>query len=95
MTVSPTSTATSTTSRWRHGGCPTDGTGFLRGDPATGSFIAFWLLDGRVVGTMLGGHEDVRKPLEELVRSAAQVDPAALSDPSVPVASLAGGSTAG
>jgi 3-phenylpropionate/trans-cinnamate dioxygenase ferredoxin reductase subunit len=63
----------------------------VRGDTTTGSFLAFWLLEGRVVGTMLGGHEDIRKPLEELVRSAAEVDPAALADPAVPIASLVGG----
>lgn len=63
----------------------------LRGDPATGSFLAFWLLAGRVVGTMLVGHEDVRKPLEALVRTSARVDPAALADPNVPISGLATG----
>jgi 3-phenylpropionate/trans-cinnamate dioxygenase ferredoxin reductase subunit len=62
----------------------------VRGEPASGSFLAFWLLDGRIVGAMLGGPADGerRKVLESLVRSAVQVMPAALVDPAVPVESF-------
>jgi 3-phenylpropionate/trans-cinnamate dioxygenase ferredoxin reductase subunit len=62
----------------------------IRGEPAAGAFEAFWLLDGRIAGTMLGGHGDKeqRKVLESLVRTAAEVDPAALTDPAVDIGSL-------
>jgi hypothetical protein len=62
----------------------------VRGEPAAGQFEAFWLLEGRTVGTMLGGHGDKeqRKVLETLVRTAAQADPVALADPAVDIGSL-------
>ena len=62
----------------------------IRGEPASGEFLAFWQLDGRIVGTMMGGHGDAaqRKALEALVRSAAEVTPAALADPDIPIATL-------
>lgn len=62
----------------------------IRGEPISGEFLAFWLLDGRIVGAMLGGHGDSaqRKGLEALVRFAAEVTPAVLADPDVPIGSL-------
>jgi hypothetical protein len=62
----------------------------IRGEPASGAFLAFWLLAGRIVGAMLGGHGDpeLRKALEALVRHAAEAEPGALADPDVPVASV-------
>jgi 3-phenylpropionate/trans-cinnamate dioxygenase ferredoxin reductase subunit len=64
----------------------------IRGDAATGAFEAFWLLDGRVVGTMIAGpgygEAAQRKALEALVRAAVAVDPAVLADPDVDLGSL-------
>jgi hypothetical protein len=64
----------------------------IRGEPAAGSFEAFWLLDGRVVGTMIGapgyGEAAARKAMEALVRVSAEVSPAVLADPDVPISSL-------
>jgi 3-phenylpropionate/trans-cinnamate dioxygenase ferredoxin reductase subunit len=62
----------------------------IRGEPAAGSFEAFWLLEGRIVGTMLGGHGDKeqRKALESLVRMAVKAGPDVLADAKVPIDSL-------
>jgi 3-phenylpropionate/trans-cinnamate dioxygenase ferredoxin reductase subunit len=62
----------------------------IRGEPASGEFLAFWLLDGRIVGSMLGGQGDTatRKALEALVRAAVEVEPAALADPAIAIDSL-------
>jgi hypothetical protein len=60
----------------------------VRGEPASGSFLAFWLRDGGVVGAMLGNLPEARKPLEALVRGRVRADPARLADPSVPLEEL-------
>jgi 3-phenylpropionate/trans-cinnamate dioxygenase ferredoxin reductase subunit len=62
----------------------------IRGEPASGEFEAFWLLEGRIVGTMLGGHgeKEQRKVLESLVRTEANVDAEALADLAVDTATL-------
>lgn len=64
----------------------------VRGEPASGAFEAFWLLDDHIVGTMIGangyGEAAQRKALEALVRSSAVVEPAVLADPGVAIASL-------
>jgi 3-phenylpropionate/trans-cinnamate dioxygenase ferredoxin reductase subunit len=62
----------------------------IRGEPAEGSFTAFWIDDGRIVGTMLGGHgeSEQRKQLETLVRTAARADVVALADPDIPIGSF-------
>ena len=60
----------------------------LRGDPESGSFLAFWLLGGVVEGALLANQPEVRKPLEALVRSRRQVDAERLADPSVPLDDL-------
>ncbi len=48
-----------------------------------GAFLAFWLADGRVTGTMLGNMPDARKPLEALVRTMARPEPSLLADAAV------------
>ena len=56
-----------------------------RGDPASGSFTAFWLADGRVVA---GAHLNVKDPdkhLQGLIRSGRSVDERRLTDPGVPL----------
>jgi 3-phenylpropionate/trans-cinnamate dioxygenase ferredoxin reductase subunit len=62
----------------------------IRGEPASGEFLAFWLLDGHIVGTMLGGHGEAsqRKVLEALVRSSVMADPGPLADPGITIGSL-------
>jgi 3-phenylpropionate/trans-cinnamate dioxygenase ferredoxin reductase subunit len=55
----------------------------VRGDAAAGSFLAFWLHGGRVVGAMLGNQPEARKQLEPLVRLQVPADPARLADPAI------------
>ncbi|MFD4141718.1 NAD(P)/FAD-dependent oxidoreductase [Streptomyces sp. NPDC058572] len=62
----------------------------LRGDVGKREFIAFWLKDRRVLAGMNVNVWDVTDSVQQLVRSGAQVDPDALGDPSVPLASLNG-----
>jgi 3-phenylpropionate/trans-cinnamate dioxygenase ferredoxin reductase component len=62
----------------------------VRGNLADRKFVAFWLADGRVVAGMNANIWDVAKPIEQLIRSRAVVDPEALADPSVPIDDLAG-----
>ncbi|MHA6618002.1 NAD(P)/FAD-dependent oxidoreductase [Pseudonocardia sp. DLS-67] len=60
----------------------------FRGDVAAREFIAFWLADGRVLAGMNVNVWDVAEDIERVVRSGAQVDPARLADPKVPLAEL-------
>jgi 3-phenylpropionate/trans-cinnamate dioxygenase ferredoxin reductase component len=62
----------------------------VRGNLADRQFVAFWLADGRVVAGMNVNVWDVAKPIEQLIRSRAVVDPNALTDPSVAIDELAG-----
>lgn len=57
----------------------------FRGDVDRREFIAFWLLDGRVVAGMNANVWDVVEPIQELVRSGPMVDPSRLVDPDVPL----------
>ena len=57
----------------------------VRGSVAEREFIAFWLDDGRVVAGMNANISKMAKPIEQLIRSRAVVDPAALRDPSIPL----------
>jgi 3-phenylpropionate/trans-cinnamate dioxygenase ferredoxin reductase component len=61
----------------------------LRGDPAGGEFVAFWLRDGRVVAGMNVNVWDVNAHVQAMIRSRHQIDPAALADGSTPLESLA------
>jgi 3-phenylpropionate/trans-cinnamate dioxygenase ferredoxin reductase subunit len=60
----------------------------LRGDPATREFIAFWLLEGRVLAGMNVNVWDVVDDVEALIRSAAVVDVRRLRDPAVALSEL-------
>jgi 3-phenylpropionate/trans-cinnamate dioxygenase ferredoxin reductase subunit len=62
----------------------------LRGDPASGEFIAFWLQDGRVLAGMNVNVWDVSEPIQALIRARRPVAPAALRDPDTPLVSLVG-----
>ncbi|MFI1091028.1 NAD(P)/FAD-dependent oxidoreductase [Streptomyces sp. NPDC020917] len=59
-----------------------------RGDVGKRQFIAFWLREGRVLAGMNVNVWDVTDPIQQLIRSGRQVDPDALSDPSVPLTSF-------
>ena len=62
----------------------------VRGMLATREFIAFWLLDGRVMAGMNVNVWDVNDDIDQLIRSGAVVDRARLADPEVPLPSLIG-----
>ncbi|MBM9509679.1 NAD(P)/FAD-dependent oxidoreductase [Actinacidiphila acididurans] len=59
-----------------------------RGDVGKRQFIAFWLREGRVLAGMNVNVWDVTDTIQQLIRSGRQVDPEALSDPSVPLPSF-------
>jgi 3-phenylpropionate/trans-cinnamate dioxygenase ferredoxin reductase subunit len=63
----------------------------FRGDPGGPEFVAFWLGDGgRVLAGMNVNIWDVADAIAALIRAGRPVDRAALRDPQVPLASLAG-----
>jgi 3-phenylpropionate/trans-cinnamate dioxygenase ferredoxin reductase subunit len=56
----------------------------LRGDPASGAYLAFWLDDdSRVLAGMHVNTWGAIDAIQDLIRSKKQVDPARLADPSV------------
>jgi 3-phenylpropionate/trans-cinnamate dioxygenase ferredoxin reductase subunit len=56
----------------------------LRGDPASGAYLAFWLDDdSRVLAGMHVNTWDTIDAIKDLVRSKAPVDPARLADPDI------------
>ncbi|MBB5933104.1 NAD(P)/FAD-dependent oxidoreductase [Streptomyces zagrosensis] len=60
-----------------------------RGDVGKQEFIAFWLTaDGRLLAGMNVNVWDVTESIQALIRSGAPIDPHALADPSVPLATL-------
>jgi NADPH-dependent 2,4-dienoyl-CoA reductase/sulfur reductase-like enzyme len=59
-----------------------------RGDVGKRQFIAFWLREGRVLAGMNVNVWDVTEHIQQLIRSGRSVDPDALSDPAVPLASF-------
>jgi 3-phenylpropionate/trans-cinnamate dioxygenase ferredoxin reductase subunit len=60
----------------------------LRGDRDAREFIAFWLLDSRVVAAMNVNVWDVNDTLKGIVRSGSPVDPDRLADPDAALDSL-------
>ncbi|NDZ77287.1 FAD-dependent oxidoreductase [Streptomyces sp. SID10853] len=60
----------------------------IRGDAGKRQFIAFWMKDGRLLAGMNVNVWDVTEQLQRLIRSGATLDPEALSDPSVDLATL-------
>ena len=56
----------------------------MRGDPS-GSFLAFWLQDGRVLAGAGFNSPGVGDAIQALIRSREQVDPRALADPGTPL----------
>ncbi len=66
----------------------------FRGNPASGEFIAFWILERRVLAGMNVNVWDVNEHVQALIRSRRPVELEALRDPDVPLESLAGEPTA-
>ncbi|GAA3558703.1 FAD/NAD(P)-binding oxidoreductase [Kribbella ginsengisoli] len=62
----------------------------LRGDPASGAYLAFWLADDNHVlaGLQMNSGWDVIDPIKALIRSKKPVDPARLADTSVELADI-------
>jgi 3-phenylpropionate/trans-cinnamate dioxygenase ferredoxin reductase component len=60
----------------------------FRGDPATREFIAFWLVEDRVVAGMNVNVWDVTDTIQQLIRKRAAVDDRRLADPGVPLDDL-------
>ena len=60
----------------------------LRGDPADGEFIAFWLADGRVVAGMNANIWEVNDTIKALIGSRRPVPVERLTDPAVPLGEL-------
>ncbi|MFJ2034209.1 NAD(P)/FAD-dependent oxidoreductase [Streptosporangium sp. NPDC087985] len=61
----------------------------VRGELEAQAFHAFWLAGGRVVASMhVNQWDEGIGPVQELIRSGAQIDPARLADPSIPLADL-------
>lgn len=57
----------------------------LRGDPASGEFVAFWLADRRVEAAMNVNTWDVGADLARLVAAGTRVDPMRLADAGMPI----------
>jgi 3-phenylpropionate/trans-cinnamate dioxygenase ferredoxin reductase subunit len=61
----------------------------FRGDPATREFVAFWLVDDRVVAGMNVNVWDVIDPIKRLIAERVSVDDRRLADPDVSLEELA------
>jgi 3-phenylpropionate/trans-cinnamate dioxygenase ferredoxin reductase subunit len=61
----------------------------LRGDPAEGAFLAFWLRDGAVAAALNANVWDAGDELARLVAPGHPVDAGALADPGTPLAEVA------
>ncbi len=62
----------------------------IRGDQASGEFVAFWTAEGRVLAGMNVNVWDVGDQIRALIESGRAVDPDALANPDTPLDSLAG-----
>ncbi len=60
----------------------------IRGDAGKREFIAFWVKEGRVLAGMNVNVWDVTEPIQQLIRSRAQVNTGALANPHVALDSL-------
>jgi 3-phenylpropionate/trans-cinnamate dioxygenase ferredoxin reductase component len=57
----------------------------FRGDPASREFIAFWLVEDRVVAGMNVNVWDVTEPIQALIRNRVRVDDRRLADTDTPL----------
>jgi 3-phenylpropionate/trans-cinnamate dioxygenase ferredoxin reductase subunit len=60
----------------------------FRGEPATREFVAFWMVEDRVVAGMNVNVWDVTEPIKHLISQRVAVDDQTLSDPDVPLEEL-------
>jgi 3-phenylpropionate/trans-cinnamate dioxygenase ferredoxin reductase subunit len=67
----------------------------FRGDPATREFIAFWIVEDRVVAGMNVNVWDVTDPIKRLISERVTVDDRTLGDPDVPLDTLEHGEKGG
>jgi 3-phenylpropionate/trans-cinnamate dioxygenase ferredoxin reductase component len=67
----------------------------FRGDPASREFVAFWLVDDRVVAGMNVGVWDVTDRIQNLIRARTTVDDRRLADTDIPLEDLAPATGAG
>jgi 3-phenylpropionate/trans-cinnamate dioxygenase ferredoxin reductase component len=67
----------------------------FRGDPATREFIAFWIVEDRVVAGMNVNVWDVTDPIKRLISERVTVDDRTLGDPDVPLDTLLHGEKGG
>jgi len=67
----------------------------FRGDPASREFIAFWLVQDRVVAGMNVGVWDITDQIQRLIRERVAVDDRRLADPDVELGDLALATEAG
>ncbi|MCO8273619.1 FAD-dependent oxidoreductase [Actinoplanes sp. TRM 88003] len=72
------------------GSAPLDAEVLVRGDVGAREFIAFWLVDGRVVAGMNVNIWDVADRIGDLIRSRAVIDRKRLTDPAVELGSVLG-----
>jgi 3-phenylpropionate/trans-cinnamate dioxygenase ferredoxin reductase subunit len=63
----------------------------LRGEPADGEFVAFWLKDRRVIAGINVNVWDINEDIQALIRSGEQIDVRALRDPDSPLPDLVAG----
>jgi len=70
------------------GSAPPEAEVLVRGDVAAREFIAFWVVDGRVVAGMNVNTWDVAEQIGDLIRSRAVVDRKRLTDPAVDLTAL-------
>jgi 3-phenylpropionate/trans-cinnamate dioxygenase ferredoxin reductase subunit len=61
-----------------------------RGDPATNSFITFYLKDGRLIAADAVSRLSEFMAARKMVAGRLEVDPAALADEATPLKSLIG-----
>ena len=62
----------------------------VRGDPAEREFVAFWMFEDRIMAGMNVNVWDVTDPIQKMIRSQVEVNPAALADTSTSLEELAG-----
>jgi len=60
----------------------------VRGDEASGRFMAFWLKDGQVEAGMGVNEWGQMDAVQDLIRSGSLVDRSLLADPDVPLPDL-------
>jgi 3-phenylpropionate/trans-cinnamate dioxygenase ferredoxin reductase component len=62
----------------------------VRGDLDAREFVAFWLREGQLAAAMnVNVWTEVPEAARQLIRAGAQLDPAELADPDVPLDQLA------